>query len=325
MGLRTFSSEALAGFLDDMESQHILFYLPAKWEEKSLSVRLDAGELVRPMPGMYARASYWASLNRREKMLHVVHTLSIQHPTWVFSHSAAALAHGLEVPYALYWPIHYVTGRSGGGKAQRLMCHHRAERCESEMVNGIRVTPVDQTVVDCARTYAFRHALAQADSALRLGLTTKPGLIARLDQCQNRRNVRRAQGLLVAADPRPENGGESVIRAIMMEQGLPIPELQYPIPNPEDSRHVYRADFVFDVRGEYLVDMELDGYDKYDDPTVTRGRTALQVQMEERQREAGITAHGIRVVRFGFWQAANVGFLLRRLALYGVVPQEEGE
>ena len=47
--------------------------------------------------------------------------------------------------------------------------------------------------------------------------------------------------------------------------------------------------------------------------------------MEERQREAGITAHGIRVVRFGFWQAVNVGFLLRRLALYGVVPQEEGE
>ena len=58
---------------------------------------------------------------------------------------------------------------------------------------------------------------------------------------------------------------------------------------------------------------------------MTRGRTALQVQMEERQREAGITAHGIRVVRFGFWQAVNVGFLLRRLALYGVVPQEEGE
>ncbi len=325
MGLRTFSSEALAGFLDDMESQHTLFYLPAKWEEKSLSVRLNAGELVRPMPGMYARASYWASLNRREKMLHVVHTLSIQHPTWVFSHSSAALAHGLEVPYALYWPIHYVTERSGGGKAQRLMCHHRVERCESEVVDGIRVTPVDQTVVDCARTYAFRYALAQADSALRLGVTTKPALSACLDQCQNRRNVRRVQGLLVAADPRPENGGESVIRAIMMEQGLPIPELQYPIPNPEDPCHVYRADFVFDVKGAYLVDMELDGYDKYDNPKMTCGRSTLKVQMEERQREAEITAYGIRVVRFGFWQAVNASFLLRRLALYGVVPQEEGD
>lgn len=325
MGLRTFSSGALAGFLDDMESQRILFYLPAKWEEKSLLVRLEAGELVRPMPGMYARASYWKSLSRREKMLHVIRTLSIQHPTWTFSHSSAALAHGLEVPYALYWPIHYVTERSGGGKAQRLMRHHRAARCESEVVDGIRATPVDQTVIDCARTYAFRYALAQADSALRLGATTKPALFACLDQCQNRCNVRRVEGLLVAADPRPENGGESEVRAIMMEQGLPIPELQHPIPNPEDPRRVYRADFVFDVRGEYLVDMELDGYDKYDDPEMTRGRSALKVQMEERQREAEITVYGIRVVRFGYWQAVNVDFLLRRLALYGVVPQWDGD
>lgn len=322
MGLKTFSSAALAGFLDDAELQRILFYLPARWEERSLSVRLGTGELVRPMPGMYARSSYWAALGRREKMLHVIRTLSIRHPTWVFSHAAAALAHGLEVPFVLYWPIHYVTERAGGGKAQRLMCHHRAVRCESVRADGIRVTPVAQTVVDCARTYAFRNALAQADSALRLGLTTKPALAAHLEQCQNRRNVRRVQGLLTAADPRPENGGESVVRAIMMEQGLPMPELQYPIPNPEDPRRVYRADFVFDVRGEYLVDMELDGYDKYDDPAMTRGRTALKVHMEERQREAQITAYGIRVVRFGFWQAVNVDLLLRRLALYGVVPQE---
>lgn len=322
MGLKTFSSAALAGFLDDAELQRILFYLPARWEERSLSVRLGTGELVRPMPGMYARSSYWAALGRREKMLHVIRTLSIRHPTWVFSHAAAALAHGLEVPFALYWPIHYVTERAGGGKSQRLMCHHRAVRCESVRADGIRVTPAAQTVVDCARTYAFRNALAQADSALRLGLTTKPALAAHLEQCQNRRNVRRVQGLLTAADPRPENGGESVVRAIMMEQGLPMPELQYPIPNPEAPRRVYRADFVFDVRGEYLVDMELDGYDKYDDPGMTRGRTALKVHMEERQREAQITAYGIRVVRFGFWQAVNVDLLLRRLALYGVVPQE---
>ena len=95
------------------------------------------------------------------------------HPTWVFSHATAAFVLGLDVSYNLIWPINFLTDNPGGGKHPPHHKHHRTGYNAFIEKGSIKTTDVLQTVIDCARTYPFGHALAIADSALHQGLIAK--------------------------------------------------------------------------------------------------------------------------------------------------------
>lgn len=311
----------LRELFEDFERAGICDFRPSEWERKALERRVAAGEVVCPMPGMYARAAYWEPLAREEKMLHVVRTEGILHPDWVFSHATAALVHGLDVSHDLLWPIRFCSD-ADSGHAPKHHVHGRGALNGVERAQGISVTTVPQTVVDCARTYPFAQALAIADSALHLGLATRDALADILADQPRRRGNKGARRVVSLADPRPESGGESMVRALMMELGLPGPELQVEVPDPENPGRAFRVDFMFRPKGELPVAFELDGLVKYRQIAAAEGKSAVRAMAEERQREAAITAHGIRVVRMGFVDAMKPAFLLRRLAVYGVVPSD---
>lgn len=283
--------------------------------------RLNNGDIVEPLLGLYARKDYWAGLSSGNQQRHLIRSLGQNHSGWVFSHASAALMHNLEVPLGLLWPIHYEAPLSAKSRTKdnQFICH-RKPASTSLNKNGARVTPVEQTVIDCAATYAFQLALPIADSALHQGLTDKARLANYLESRVNKRGVRRARRVIELADPRPDNGGESRVRALMIELSLPVPELQVPIPNPEKPGHYYYADFMFMRSDGTKVAMELDGLDKYRDKNMTKGRDSVQVMMAERQREAAITSQGLRVARFSYVQATDAKFLLKRLSHYGIVP-----
>lgn len=282
-------------------------------ERLALKRRLKNNDVVRPIRGMYARATYWNALNPRQQLQHIIRSFSSAHPNWVFSHASAAAMQNLEVPFQLLYPIHYYGGATTSNTSTLLLKYHASKACASIKINGARVTPVEQTVVDCAAQYTFQQALPIADSALHQGLTDKLRLMACLNNRTNRRGVRRAKRVIRLSDPRPDNGGESSVRALMLELNLPVPELQVPISNPEKPGHFYYVDYLFTRPDGVRVAMELDGKGKYQ-------RDALNAMMEERQREAAITSHGIRVVRFSYGQATNQSILLSRLANYGIEP-----
>lgn len=316
-----YTEQPLLETFDDFERFRICVHKSEEWESKALRRRLDAGEVVRPIPGLYARAEYWNGLSRAERLLHVVKTEGVVHPLWTFTHATAALVHGLDVSQELFWPIHYATSRSGGGRAPAHHVHHRFGDLETTQIRDVRVSCLPQTVVDCARAYAFGPALAIADSALHQGKATREELAALLVAQPRRPGNARAQRVLALADPRPESGGESLVRALMIELKLPMPELQAEVPHPESGYRPFRVDFLFRPRGAAPVALELDGLEKYENLQMTGGKSAVQVMARERQREAAITAHGIRVARIGFKQAMDPEFLLRHLALYDIVPE----
>ena len=72
----------------------------------------------------------------------------------------------------------------------------------------------------------------------------------------------RMETLVKYANPKSENGGESLARAVMLELGFVEPQLQHEFPNPNCPQSPYRADFMWKVNGKIIVG-ELDGTDKY--------------------------------------------------------------
>jgi very-short-patch-repair endonuclease len=79
-------------------------------------------------------------------------------------------------------------------------------------------TPV-RTVLDCARTLPMPEALAITDSALHLGLVDHDELV---DTCARLMGPhrRRIQAIVGMADGRTESVLESVLRSILIEEGI---------------------------------------------------------------------------------------------------------
>lgn len=321
MAFREEISNKLDILFNDAEAQGLLVHAKQPLIYKALNKRVKAGTVVKVFAGLFVRVSYWQTLSKREQMRHIIRTLATMHPNWVFSHSSAAIMYNLEVSFALYYPMHYYTHLDIYAKSTPLFIQHRVNRPIALDVAGTAVTSIEQTVVDCAAEYPFGEALAIADSALHQGLTDKARLLNYLENRTNRRGVRKAQRVIAHADARAESGGESIVRAVMIEAGLPTPELQAPIANIERPGHNYYVDFMFMRSDGGKVAVELDGREKYHDMAMTGGRDATGVMMAERQREAAITAEGVRVVRFSFRDACNPQVLLPRLAKYGIAPE----
>lgn len=321
MGYSTLLTSQLDLHFEEAESYERCLHAPSNSERQALERRIRDGTVVKTFQGMYARRDYWNGLRYQDQVCHTIRTLAELHPRWTFSHASAALLYGLEVPREIAEPIHFKVNKACTAQATRGLVRHCVKKLIKDIELGVFATPLEQTVIECAALYPFQLALPIADSALHQGLTTKEHLTAWLNALKGRRGIRVARRVIEMADSRPDNGGESRVRALMIELGLPLPELQAPIPQPERPGHFYYVDFLFTLPNGSRVVVELDGMDKYVDPKMTGGKSIARVMAEERQREALITVYEhIHVARFSYAQAMNPDFLLRRLAQYGVVP-----
>lgn len=107
-------------------------------------------------------------------------------------------------------------------------------------------------------------------------------------------------------------------RAIMIEHGFMLPELQVSIENPDNPGHPWRCDFFWELPDGTIVVGELDGGEKYVNPAMAHGRDALQVMRDERLRESGMTLAVDRVMRFTFSDVANEARLVALLERFGI-------
>ncbi|WP_141397171.1 hypothetical protein [Mobilicoccus massiliensis] len=186
-----------------------------------------------------------------------------------------------------------------------LIRHHRQLRVEDVTdVDGLRVTSVDRTVLDCVTMLPVDWALATADSALRLLVDpdrARPGeaearaapvrarWLAQLSEYGPRRGCRQARVLLAHADPLSESPGESRVRCLAIAEGLPAPTPQFLI---ETAQGRYYADFGWRLPAgsiERVAIVEFDGQEKY---TVPGAMDAQKI------REQAILETGARVERF---------------------------
>lgn len=320
MSIKPINNGRLTALFNEAESNNRCLCFPNKRDVSALNIRVGDGRVVKVFRGIYARREYWDTLSQKERGQHLIRSLSIVHPTWVFSHSSAALIYGLDMANKIMLPLHYLVDYSNTGNNNPKLACHRTMAPISLMKSNVKVTSLEQTVVDCAAYYPFRYALAIADSALHQGLTDKARLFNYLEERSNRRGVRQALRVIEFSDSRADNGGESYVRALILEANLPEPDLQVQIETPLYPGHYYYADFLFTREDGVRVALELDGQEKYIDERMNKGRGVLGAMMKEREREAAITACGIQVARLSFKQASNPEVLQSTLASYGIYP-----
>lgn len=298
---------------------------PASSADRRVLQRLCKDEIVEPVPGVFARRSRWQTLPVEERMLGVMRGLAERHPSWIFCGSSAALIHGLDVPYSLLHSIHVQAPGHAGRMPEHPVSFHSYRKVEAECVQGMMITPFWRTVCDCLLTAPFSEALAVADSAARLQGLDRDEFVSRVTKETIRRHGR--AGALHTAewvDPRAENGGESRVRAYLIENGYELPELQVELRDPVDRHRVYRVDFFWKIkRAGNKVDKvigEFDGLGKYGRDGVLANGLEARKLIDERQRESHLTLLGFPVLRFTFHDLVAPGWLEHLLASVGLHP-----
>lgn len=181
---------------------------------------------------------------------------------------------------------------------------HSDKLDESEIAvgDGYPVTTLARTVVDCARLLSARQSLVIADSALRRGLSSDDVAHA-LTRGSGARGIRRARTILALADPGAQSPGESLLRLVVLQGGLPTPELQILV-----NTHLGRK-YVDLGWSDLRVAVEFDGRIKYDSPD---GGADAAFYAEKRRQDA-LEELGWLVVRVMWEDLRHPDALIARL------------
>lgn len=275
------------------------------------------GELVSPYAGLFASADVWSRLLPSQRTRRVMRTLARLHPAWIFVGPSAALVHDLAVPTSAMWPLFIATMGNSTGKSYANVRRRRISQCEVLVIDDMRATSLDRTVVDCMCTLEFPDALAVADSYLSKTNQPRERLEAMVAKPQmGKAGIRNARLVASLADGRAESWGESEARAAMIELGFQMPDLQVPYQDPVTGKWC-RADFSWNLGDAGTVIGEMDGLLKYTDPAITGG-DALGVFVRERQRESRLTIGGRSVMRFTPAQVKDRPYFAQLLDSYGI-------
>ena len=318
----------LSQLIAEAEREQRCFFGSTRSHRDALERRARHGVLVSPWPKLFARREVWDRLDQSSRTLHVIRALALSRPGTVFCGPTAALVYGLEVSHALLRELHVRApgdshGRRHGGARHSMRTHAIAADEPWWQAGQVLLTSPIRTVFDCARMAPFPHALAIADAALRKRLITSEQLRAYVVRHPRTHGIRRVREVVRHADGRAESGGESILRARMIELGYVVPELQVPFPDPIDPRRSYRIDLLVRDRHGGRVAIELDGRSKTTDEKMLAGRDALDVLLEERQRESRLTAYGLRFLRLRFCDVTSDERLTRLLNRFEIPKLDE--
>ena len=212
-------------------------------------------------------------------------------PTSYFARSSAALIHGLPVFFADLDRVHRV--HTEGGHGQRTEVSHTYKTPlkppRTTQIDGFRVTSLARTAADLMRRTLFGPALAIADSALRLGCD-RWELLA---EVKGGRGCRHSTEAALRADARSESPYESLVRAKILQAGLPMPVLQFEFFDPQ-GRFLGRSDFYWP---ELNLVGEFDGKVKLT-TLLAPGETAEDVLARQAHRQRRIEGLGNNFVRW---------------------------
>lgn len=317
----------------------MLNYITEEWrgslvlarEQRSVGARSELysrvrrGELVAVARGAYVTADAWTSLDADSRYrARVKSTAAVALRQLVFSHhSAAAL---WRLPIVGRWPnqVHLVEEPSGGGRSSALVARHTVGiPTELEVIDGLNVTTLARTVVDCCKVLPFGPAVAMADAALRRAshpINDVPRTTLALADLKReasavrlRQSSAKVAKVIAFADGAADRPGESLSRVSIFRAGITAPRLQVELLGASGRRYI--VDFwwpEFDVIGEF------DGEDKYRNPVYLRGRTPEQALLDEKEREDDLRAAGHGMVRWKWDVARSPRLLAMKLNRAGV-------
>lgn len=310
--------------LDNAERNQRFFSPSSAQLHNACRLRERAKLLVSPLPCCYARPQYYEALSPRARDIHTMRTLSFIQPTWTFCSHSAALAYGLQVPNSLLGTLHIAVGKHDNRRKLLGSAHcHIVTGDTYSYQLGIPVTSIERTLLDCMCQADFCQGLAIVDSALHWNLITHEALATYIDEHGwRRRGIRRARNVLCYADGRSANGGESIVRGIMIELGFEVPELQVEIDDPLNPGAPRIVDYLWALANGAVIILELDGMGKYQilqDGGTANLQDTQRVLTAERRRESHLNLTGAKVIRISYHEACNRDYF-RNLLLTAGVP-----
>lgn len=123
-----------------------------------------------------------------------------------------------------------------------LMVHQRVG-APLQRVAGRLATTAGWTAVEVARQLSRPRALATLDAALHSMWCTQADLEKAVREQRGRRGIVAVREVLAYANARAESAMESEARLVMIDCGLPLPELQYEIRGKDGE--LWRVDFAW--------------------------------------------------------------------------------
>lgn len=274
---------------------------------RRLSRLAASGKLIRVRRGLYLPADFWEAQKPWEKYcirIQAVHELAAARP--IFARESAAQIMGLpliRIPAEVQTVV--AMGKSGGQSSRGV---RRVNAIEGDPppweMFGLLVTPPVQTARDMAVRLPLTQSLAAMDKVLQgkilPGSPRNVSLIFTADDVRgsalllpNDTQRGRVERVLEVANGLSQSAGESLGRALMIQNGFPTPLLQVPF---RDRRGLIGLpDFDWE---EHKTLGEFDGYEKYSAQKYLKGKTPSQVVVEEKKREDRLRAQGYMVVRW---------------------------
>lgn len=170
----------------------------------------------------------------------------------VFSHTTAAILHGLPLPEPDPSPFHVtVSPPQHRGRRDGVTWHRRHLQDATTEMQGLPVTSALRTFHDLADSLEKPDLVAVADVLLRRGLCTEEELLALFGVSRHRQVLSEASAL---ADGNSWSPRESTLRVAFLEAGLPKPECNGRI--IEDGELLGTGDWVW---RKYRVIADYDG------------------------------------------------------------------
>lgn len=267
--------------------------LASGYTHRQILHRLDDGRWVRIRRGQYAERLDITAVppweQQRIRHTQAVHAVmnALRDGSVVASHQTAIALHGLPLWGLELDRIHVTRLDHQAGGLVAGVQHHIGELTQADQtrVDGVAVTTVPRALVETACTASFEGAVVCADAVLRRGGVDEPEMQRLLRVIDFWPGSPKARAVLAFASSRSESVGESRLRVLMHQFGLPDPELQAEFHDADGF--VARVDFYFP---EYDTVVEFDGLLKY-------GDGSPEVLIREKRREDRLRALGLQVVR----------------------------
>lgn len=291
--------------------------------QKTLRRHYHAGTLIRPYRNLYAPADYWNQLNPCERNLHIMRALHIVHPNWVFTGLSALDVYNIDHSWRSHTGTIWIadtTHNAGFRKGPSPLLRITIPTNKSRLVQGLPVTSLNRAIADCLARLPFCQALSIIDSALHNGINKQTIQTACTQAYPNNERI---QFAMQYADSRSENGGESFIRATIIQLGFAIPQLQVEIRDPNNPAIIYRPDFLWRLNDGQIIVLEFDGLRKYIDPEMTSRKETKEIVTAQIQRDAALKQAGVTQILHCYYDDGLHSERLKQMLEQAGIPRVE--
>jgi hypothetical protein len=253
------------------------------YHDKAVRREIASGRWIRVRRGAYVLVEIYAQLTLTQR--YDLFCRAAVRQAWtpvILSHTSSLAQWDCPLWDANLTEVHLTRPDGNTQRRYAQVRSHRGALIEGDVVehNGLLVTSPVRAALEYTTLADVEHSLVEVDDLLHRKLVELAELRARYAAMSQWPGTLITDLVLRLADGRSESVGETRARYLVWSQGLPAPEVNYPIYD-EWGREVARVDLAWPELGLFL---EFDGKVKYEQ-LLKPGEKASDVVVREKQRE----------------------------------------